>query len=248
MDSKPQRPEAVVFDLDGTLADTVLDLAAALNRTLESLISRRIRRRPCERWSAADWRSCWTGASPLMVRRSMATSLAGQKLFDRYPASPTVHSSLYPGTASALGALREAGVALRICTNKPDAIARDLLQTLGLAHAFGVIQGGEEGMRKSPTRAGMRRVLQELGTAPSASFMVGDSVTDVETARAAGLAGIIVVSYGYTAIPARALGADAVIDHLDGLPAAVCVSPPPKAECAKDIKWPSLLGATWPIR
>lgn len=152
MDSKPQRPEAVVFDLDGTLADTVLDLAAALNRTLESLISRRIRRRPCERWSAADWRSCWTGASPLMVRRSMATSLAGQKLFDRYPASPTVHSSLYPGTASALGALREAGVALRICTNKPDAIARDLLQTLGLAHAFGVIQGGEEGMRKSPTR------------------------------------------------------------------------------------------------
>jgi HAD-hyrolase-like protein len=78
--------------------------------------------------------------------------------------------------------------------------------------------------------------------------MVGDSVTDVETARAAGLAGIIVVSYGYTAIPARALGADAVIDHLDGLPAAVCVSPPPKAECAKDIKWPSLLGATWPIR
>jgi phosphoglycolate phosphatase len=57
--------------------------------------------------------------------------------------------------------------------------------------------------------------------APSASFMVGDSVTDVETARAAGLAGIIVVSYGYTAIPARALGADAVIDHLDELPAAV---------------------------
>jgi phosphoglycolate phosphatase len=132
-----------------------------------------------------------------------------------------MHSSLYPGTATALGALREAGVALGICTNKPDAIARELLQALGLTHAFGFVQGWEEGMAKKPDPAGMRRVLQELGAAPSASFMVGDSVTDVETACAAGLAGVILVSYGYTAIPARALGADAVIDRLDELPGAL---------------------------
>jgi phosphoglycolate phosphatase len=115
-----------------------------------------------------------------------------------------LHSSPYPGTATALGALREARVALGICTNKPDAVARELLQTLGLTHAFGFVQGWEEGMTKKPDPAGMRRVLQELGAAPSASFMVGDSVTDVETACAAGLAGVILVSYGYTAIRARA--------------------------------------------
>ena len=65
--------------------------------------------------------------------------------------------------------------------------------------------------------------------APSASVMVGDSVTDVETARAAGLAGIILVSYGYTAIPAHALGADAVIDHLDDLPGALARLATPKS-------------------
>ncbi len=132
-----------------------------------------------------------------------------------------MHSSLYPGTASALAALREAGVALGVCTNKPDAIARDLLQSLGLTHAFGFVQGWEEGMAKKPDPAGMHRVLRQLGAAPSASFMVGDSVTDVATARAAGLAGVILVSYGYTVLPARALGADAVIDHLDELPGAL---------------------------
>ena len=150
-----------------------------------------------------------------------ALDRAGPSLFDHYAARPAMHSNLYPGTASALTALREAGVALGVCTNKPDAIARDLLQALGLTHAFGFVQGWEEGMAKKPDPAGMHRVLLQLGAAPSASVMVGDSVTDVKTARAAGLAGVILVSHGYTAIPAHSLGADAVIDHLEELPGAL---------------------------
>jgi phosphoglycolate phosphatase len=223
MGSEALWPEAVIFDLDGTLADTVLDLAAALNRTLAELD---LPPHPPE-----AVRTMVGGGLAKLLDRGLAAqgatldreamSRAAQRLFDHDAARPAVHSSLFPGTATALGALREAGVALGICTNKPDAIARELLQALGLTHAFGFVQGWEEGMAKKPDPAGMRRVLQELGAAPSASFMVGDSVTDVETACAAGLAGVILVSYGYTAIPARALGADAVIDRLDELPGAL---------------------------
>jgi phosphoglycolate phosphatase len=220
MASETQWPEAVVFDLDGTLADTVLDLAAALNRTLAELD---LPPHPPE-----AVRTMVGGGLAKLLERGLAAhamtldheamSRAGQILFDHYAARPAMYSSLYPGAANALGALREAGVALGVCTNKPDAIALDLLRTLGMTHAFGFVQGSEEGLAKKPDPAGMHRVLRQLGAAPSASFMVGDSVTDVATARAAGLAGVILVSYGYTAIPARALGADAVIDHLDEVP------------------------------
>jgi phosphoglycolate phosphatase len=225
MGSEPQWPEAVIFDLDGTLADTVLDLAATLNQTLAELD---LPPHPPE----AVRRMVGGGLGKLLDRGlaahgasldGEAMKRAGKRLFEHYAARPAVLSCLYPGTACALGALREAGVPLGVCTNKPDAIARDLLQALGLADVFGFVQGGDESLAKKPDPAGMHRVLQQLGAVPSASFMVGDSVTDVETARAAGLAGVILVSYGYTAIPAHALGADAVIDHLDELPGALAL-------------------------
>jgi len=136
-----------------------------------------------------------------------------------YAAKAAAFSRLYPGAASALGALREAGgVPLGLCTNKPEAIARDLLQALGVAGAFGCIQGGDAGLPKNPDPAGVMHVMASLGGAESArTIMVGDSVTDVKTARA----GVILVFFGYTATPAHALGADGVIDHLDELPRAL---------------------------
>ncbi|MGA8688820.1 MAG: HAD family hydrolase, partial [Methyloceanibacter sp.] len=109
-------------------------------------------------------------------------------------------------------------VPLGLCTNKPEAIARDLLQALGVAGAFGCIQGGDAGLPKNPDPAGVMHVMASLGGAESArTIMVGDSVTDVKTARA----GVILVFFGYTATPAHALGADGVIDHLDELPRAL---------------------------
>jgi len=211
----------VIFDLDGTLVDTVLDLAAALNQTLAEL----------------DLPS----HSPQAVRGMVGGGLG--KLLDRAVAA---HGGTLDGVArekgsrEAVSALRGEGrrilaplsgcgerawrlarswwVPLGLCTNKPEAIARDLLQALGVAGAFGCIQGGDAGLPKNPDPAGVMHVMASLGGAESArTIMVGDSVTDVKTARA----GVILVFFGYTATPAHALGADGVIDHLDELPRAL---------------------------
>jgi len=121
MGSEPQWPEAVVFNLDGTLADTVLDLAAALNQTLAELD---LPPHPPE-----AVRTMVGGGLAKLLDRGLAAhgatldreamSRTAQRLFDHYAARPAMHSSLYPGRATALGALCEAGVALGICTNKP---------------------------------------------------------------------------------------------------------------------------------
>ena len=84
---------------------------------------------------------------------------------------------------------------------------------------------------KKPDPAGIRHVVAKLGAVPATTIMVGDSATDLRTARAAGLAGIVLVSYGYTTIPAHALGADLVLDSLEALPEALRalrITPPPR--------------------
>jgi phosphoglycolate phosphatase len=155
MGSEQQWPEAVIFDLDGTLADTVLDLAAALNQTLAELD---LPPHPPE-----ALRGMVGGGLGKLLDRALAAhgasldgeamKRAGQRLFKHYAGRPAVLSRLYPGAASTLGALRKEGVPLGVCTNKPDAIARDLLQALGLAHDFGFVQGGDEGLAKKPDPA-----------------------------------------------------------------------------------------------
>jgi phosphoglycolate phosphatase len=210
-------PRAVIFDLDGTLADTLHDLAAALNRTLAELDL------PPHAPDAV--RGMVGGGLGKLLDRGLdaGRQRAGERLVELYAAEPAAQSRLYPGAADALAALRQAGVPLGLCTNKPEPIARDLLQALGIAEAFGCIQGSDAGLPRKPDPAGATHVAARLGAAPGRTIMVGDSLTDVKTARAAGLAGIVLVSYGYSATPAQTLGADAVIDHLDELPHALAL-------------------------
>ncbi len=139
-------------------------------------------------------------------------------MLEHYAARPAARSRLYPGAAETLRHLRAAGVACGLCTNKPDAISRDLLQALGVAHAFGCILGSADGLPRKPDPAGIHRVLADLAAEPARAIMVGDSLTDVKTARAAGLGGVILVSYGYSVTPVTELGADKVIDSLAELP------------------------------
>jgi len=217
----------VVFDLDGTLADTLVDLAAALNRTLGEL--------DLPPHPPDTVRTMLGGGLGKLLDRGLAahgTTLeaAAQdaallRLLELYAANPAEQSRLYPGAAKALDALDAAGIAGGLCTNKPEAIARDLLRALGIADAFGAIVGGDTGFAKKPDPAGLEHVVASLGAEPSATIMVGDSVTDVNTARAAGLAGVVVVSYGYTAVAAAALGADQVIDNLGQLPELLGLAP-----------------------
>lgn len=222
MASDPPR-RAVVFDLDGTIADTVLDLASALNRTLAEL--------DLPQHSAAAVGGMVGGGLGKLLERGLAAHGASleqeardealARLVALYAANPVILSRLYPGAGSALRALRQAGTPCGLCTNKPDPIARDLVRALGVAEIFDCILGGDAGFPKKPDPAGIRHVVAKLGAEPATTIMVGDSSTDVRTARAAGLAGIVLVSYGYTTTAAHELGADLVLDNLKDLPEAL---------------------------
>jgi phosphoglycolate phosphatase len=223
----------VIFDLDGTLVDTVEDLAAALNRTLVEL------NRPPHPTSTV--RTMVGGGLGKLLERALAAhdanldaaqvSRAAARLLEFYAAEPASFSRLYPDARKMLRELRVAGVACGVCTNKPDAISRDLLEALDVADAFAGIVGSTDGLARKPDPAGLRRVLSALDVDPEAAVMVGDSVTDVKAARAAGLAGVILVSYGYSAVPARELGADRVIDNLAELPTVLrLMAPSPPGE------------------
>jgi len=217
---------AVVFDLDGTLVDTVGDLTLALNKTLADLDL------PPHTESAV--RGMVGGGLAKLLERGVAAhgaALEGAdqavaRLVGHYAASPAVHSRLYPGVRETLDALQDAEIACGLCTNKHEPIARDLLRALGLSEAFGVIQGSDTGFPKKPDPAGLSYVVAGLGAEPETAVMVGDSATDLKTARGAGLKGAVLVSHGYSVTPVTELGADAVINHLHELVPALALLEP----------------------
>jgi len=210
---------AVVFDLDGTLVDTIGDITVALNRTLADL--------DLHPHSERAVRDMVGGGLAKLLQRGLAAhgvcleaadhDQAVARLLHHYAASPAAQSQLYPGARETLSALRNAGIACGICTNKPETIARDLLQAMGVDEAFGVIQGSEAGFPRKPDPAGLLHAVGALGATPETALMVGDSAVDLETARAAGLSGVVLVSYGYSVTPVTELKADAVINHLHEL-------------------------------
>jgi phosphoglycolate phosphatase len=219
---------AVVFDLDGTLVDTVGDLTLALNLTLADLGL------PPHAESAV--RSMVGGGLAKLLERGVAAydatlGPADQEralglLYRHYAAHPAAHSCLYPDVRETLDALWDAEIACGVCTNKPEPIARDLLRVLGLSEAFSVVQGSDTGFPKKPDPAGLGYVVAGLGAEPDTAVMVGDSATDLKTARAAGLKGAVLVSYGYSVTPVTELGADAVINNLHELVAALALLEP----------------------
>lgn len=215
-------PKAVVFDLDGTLVDTAPDLTVALNATLAELGL------PAHPEHAV--RRMVGGGLSLLLERALAAhdvSHAGAakvaaeaRLCQHYAAKPAALSRLYPGAAETLRDLQAFGTVCGICTNKPHAMSRDVLRAVGILDAFADLQCGDSGLPKKPDARGLLRLVDALGAEPSSSLMVGDSITDVKTARNASLGAVVLVSYGYTAEPAAELGADLVIDRLDQLPQA----------------------------
>lgn len=215
-------PAAVVFDLDGTLVDTAADLHLVLAEVMagEGLPTPTL---PEIRAMVGD------GAKALILRAFAAVGpapdadrldLLYSDFLSRYTADTCRASALYPGAAEALATLAEAGCALGLCTNKPQRPSELLLEALGVADRFGAIVGGDTLPVRKPDPAHLIAVLERLGAEPSSSVMVGDSRNDVLTAHAAGVP-CVLVSFGYTSVPARELGAEVVIDTLAELPGAL---------------------------
>jgi phosphoglycolate phosphatase len=212
----------IVFDLDGTLADTALDLVRTLNVVLAQEGLGPV--------AFADARGLiGAGARPLIERGLFLHKRSVPKervdalyayFLDHYHANIAVETRLFPGVVAALDELEKAGAKLAVCTNKLESHARRLLETLGVSKRFAAITGKDTFAYFKPDARHFLQTVKRAKGKPGRSLMVGDSMTDVDTARNAGVP-VVAVSFGYTQKPAAEFGADLLIHHFDELAAAV---------------------------
>jgi phosphoglycolate phosphatase len=202
-----------IFDLDGTLADTVPDIAWALGATLAEV--------GVPAPPLATVRELVGDGSRVLIERALqragvATDGARDpdRLLDRFIAHYGDHlcvgSAFYPGVEEGLAATRRAGFAMAVITNKPGGLARGLLDALGVAASFAAVVGDGDGYPRKPDPAAARAVAQSLGAAPGELTVLGDGLPDMRLAKALG-ARAIAAAWGYTsADKLRAEGADVV--------------------------------------
>ncbi|HEY4943187.1 MAG TPA: HAD-IA family hydrolase [Rhizomicrobium sp.] len=211
----------LVFDLDGTLVDTAPDLLGATNAVLRSEGRREVD-------PATLRHMVGFGARSLITQAMAATGAEVQEarlpeLVDRFLVHYRAHiadaSTPFAGVEETLAALQQDGARLAVLTNKPQEMADLLLAKLNLTRFFPVVYGAGRMSYVKPDARIFHDVVRELHDGDGAAgIMIGDSITDVATARAAG-APVILVSYGYTPEPAHTLGGDAVTDDFRQIPA-----------------------------
>jgi phosphoglycolate phosphatase len=212
----------IVFDLDGTLVDTAPDLIATLNLIFAEQNVPQI--------AFEDARALIGGGVKVLLERGLAaqnisfTPADLDRLYDgyleRYAAHIADRSRPFPGLEPALDRLAAQGCRFAVCTNKLEWLSVRLLEALGLAQRFGAICGQDTFGIQKPDPEMLRRTIVKAGGDPACAVMVGDSATDVDTARAAGIP-VVAVDFGYTETPVSLLAPDRVISHFDALPAVV---------------------------
>jgi phosphoglycolate phosphatase len=149
--------------------------------------------------------------------------------YERIHELDEIQTRVYPGVAAGLAELHALGLSLAVVTNKPKKAAVGLLTRFGLSQWIDVVVGGDSGMHRKPHPQPLLSACEELGVRPAQALMVGDSLTDVLAARAAGLA-VVCVPYGYNeGADPRALACDAFVESVDGLPALLTVADRPSA-------------------
>jgi len=214
---------AVLFDLDGTLLDTVADIALALNRTL-----REYGGTPLEQ---SDVRHMIGRGSPILIQRALAAqrrvidaptqAAMVDRFFHHYGELEELNEDSaqpYAGAADCLRVLHEAGLRTAVVTNKQHRFAVALLKRLGLSAWVDLVTGGDTCERRKPDPQPLLYSCESLQVPAAQSLMVGDSVNDVQAARAAGIP-VICVSYGYNeGRDPSTLDCDALLDSLADLP------------------------------
>jgi phosphoglycolate phosphatase len=219
MPPSSHRFRAVVFDLDGTLIDSAPDIADAINMVLADLGRIAVRETVIREMVGSGWAGLlerimeMTGGPP-----DKGLDWAVERFRESYVPRSTRLSSLYPTAMETVQLLHGQGLKLGICTNKRQEATDVVARNFGLTRYMGSIIGGDTTGAMKPDPRHLGAVLGELGVDGSAALMVGDSKADVAAARALDMP-VVVVSYGYTAIPARDLDGDALIDRLAELPA-----------------------------
>ncbi len=222
--------EAVLFDLDGTLLDTVGDISLALNRTLAD-----------HAWAPVaehDVRRMIGRGSPILIERAAAAqrreldeatqTAMVERFFHHYgrlQESGEFDAKPYPGVAECLRRLHGAGLRTAVVTNKQHRFASGLLERLNLSGWVDLIVGGDSCKRRKPDPEPLLFACDFFQVPPSRALMAGDSINDVQAARGASIP-IICVSYGYNeGRDPRELPCDALIDGLAELPAMILLEP-----------------------
>ncbi len=215
---KLRKPKMVLIDVDGTLVDSVPDLAYCVDEMM-----RRLGLPPHGEDKVRNW--VGNGVERL-VRRALVGRLEGEPdealfgqaypiFLELYAENTARRSRLYPGVREGLAWLRSQGYKLGCVTNKAARFTEPLLAELGIADDFGIIVSGDSLPRKKPDPMPLLHAADFFGVGPQESLMIGDSVSDVKAARAAGFQ-IVCMSYGYNhGQDIRDSHPDAVIDSLD---------------------------------
>jgi phosphoglycolate phosphatase len=216
-EAPPSWPKAVVFDLDGTLIDSVTDIANALNYALD--------KRGLPPFTVDQVRRMIGGGVPKLVERALraqGVSLIGMMplasdFLRYYRANLTPNTVVYEGGRELLEKLMGQGIKLGICTNKRHDLALCTLRELDLERYFQAVVGERFGRPRKPDAAPLRYVLANLGIPSHDAVMVGDSGADAGCAKAANVR-CVLVTFGYTHDAVDTLGADALIERLEDLP------------------------------
>ena len=210
----------LVFDLDGTLVDSVPDLRAAVNEML--------RERGRLPLSCPQVKRMVGDGVPALVARALVASGADPaeavtalpRFLEIYEAAAARLTRPYPGVRPTLAALRRRGYRTAICTNKPQRATIAVLHGLDLMPLFDGIAGGDRFAVKKPDPGHLLRLMAELGGAPEAAAMIGDNENDAAAAHGAAVP-LVLMRYGYARVDPETLAADALLDQFTELPEAL---------------------------
>lgn len=208
---------AIIFDLDGTLVDSAPDIHAAANRMLEEQGQPPLPLTVIKSFIG-------NGVAVLVARVKAHCHLAApheallERFMHHYNAEPVTLTRLYPNVAESLAALADSGHRLGLCTNKPAAPARHILESFGIAGHFAALVGGDSLPQRKPDPAPLRAALSDLGGGPA--LFVGDSEVDAETAEASALP-FVLFTLGYRKSDITAIRHDAAFADFAALPELV---------------------------
>jgi phosphoglycolate phosphatase len=210
----------IVFDLDGTLVDTAPDLLDSLNHCLDSAGVPKVKDDEVRRYIGFGART--------MIERAFARhgkpladcelDVLQQRFIEHYAAGIPGRSRLFPGVPEALDRFAGKGYLAAVCTNKLEALSTKLLEGLGIADRFAAICGADTFSHRKPDPRHLIGTIERAGGDPERAVMVGDSLTDIDTAKAAGIP-VIAVDFGYTERHVREFGPTRIISHFDELSA-----------------------------
>jgi phosphoglycolate phosphatase len=205
----------VVFDLDGTLADTSADLLAAANACLPETVL-----------GPEDALTAFHGGRAMLrlgfdrlgrVWTEADVDAAYPVLLEAYRGGIATHTRLYPGAMAAVEGLKSAGFAVSVCTNKPEGLADLLLTALGVREAFGALVGADTFPVRKPDAVPYRAAVERAGGVVSRSMLVGDTETDAKTGVAAGVP-VALVTFGPEGRGVERFQPAALLDRFEDLP------------------------------